>query len=141
MIYLNKNQHDYDFDGFAPVGGGAVTNRVTRRAAVDLLGGWFFGAILMLSLLSGLLLLEARGLPPGDIEDRIVEYATRWDDLATSLHFDQPHIYIQDTIMDWQNASWRDLACAVSDTRPADQSGDDTETTSLSWIAGYCRNP
>ncbi len=120
--------HGYDLEGFLSPGDGKVTRAISSRTTRAMFAGMCLAALIMAALLSKLFLQEVRGLPPGDIEDKVVEYSDRWHQQMSSLKLDLLVAGIRAQVENWQNVTWQDLDCAVGNMVPSlPESGDRTE--------------
>ncbi len=114
MAENHDELHGYDFEGFLSPGDGEVARAITRRTARGLFAGMCLAGFVMAALLSKLFLQEVRGLPPGEIEDSIVEYADRWHRQMSGLKLDLLVAGVRGQVEDWQDITWNDVGCAIN---------------------------
>ena len=111
--------HGYDFEDFPSPGDGEVARSISGRTTRGLFAGMCLAAFIMAALLSKLFLQEVRGLPPGDIEDVVVDYADKWHEQMSGLKLDLFVAGIRDRVESWQGVSWNDVDCVIGDMVPS----------------------
>ncbi len=129
---MSDNQdtkYGYDFDGFPAPGKGDVTRAITGRTIRGLFLGMCLAVFVMAALMSNLFLQEVRGLPPGELEDTVVDYAGEWHQKMSGLKLDYFFAGIRAQVENWQYVTWKQMECTISDMVPSGSGFDDqTET-------------
>lgn len=126
----HDTDHGYDFDGFLSPGDGEVARAITGRTARGLFLGMCFAGLVMAALMSKLFLQEVRGLPPGEIEDAVVDYAGQWHQQMSGLKLDLFMAGIRAQVENWQDVSWDDADCAIGNIVSSGSGFDDQTETS-----------
>ncbi len=112
---MSEPDHEYDFKGFDVryvMGASDASSSHTTRT---LLVGLCLASLVLIVFLSHMLVQEVRGLPPGNIEDRIVSYSQSWHERVTEFGLGQPLVMTRETIENWQSLSWEEVQCLISD--------------------------
>jgi hypothetical protein len=127
----HDTDHGYDFDDFLSPGDGEVARAITGSTARGLFLGMCLAGFVMAALMSKLFLQEVRGLPAGEIEDAVVDYAGQWHQQMSSLKLDLFMAGIRAQVEYWQDVTWDDTDCAIGNMVPSG-SGFDSQTETLS---------
>lgn len=134
---MSKLDHEYDFEGFDVRHVVGAPEARSPRTAQTLLGGLCLAGLVMFVFLSNLLVQEARGLPPGNIEDRIVEYSQSWHDRMIKFEMDRPVAMTRETIEQWQFLSWDEANCMIF--KLAQTESGDTDGDQSGWLGFTCQ--